>query len=665
MLKSIRRWWQIRTGQTVTPFDGEAPFYFFSLIFHLILVIGLASVFFSPSVRTQLVYEFEPQAEAVEQIEITDLAIDNLPQPEMGNLGETMDDGMKSEAPSVAVQVLAPATEYTLPDSFGSIFNPKNDPLLAATNASSNNIALGKSGMGVSGASGAIDQITDEILRTTNNGPVLTIWLFDQSASLQRQRQEIRTRFDRVYRELDDILSFSDEAVDAKEAILLTQVYQYGNGLTKMMEQPSREVAEILGTFDQIVNDESGVERTFSAVTKALTDHKAYLRSSRVSDKRTIMLIVVSDEVGDDYALLDQTITVCQRAAAPVYVIGVPAPFGRKDTPVKWVDPDPEYDQSPQWTTVSQGPESLMPERLKLGFFGIPEDDLDIMDSGFGPYALSRLCVETGGIYFTVHPNRNKMEQRISGYETLAFASHMNYFFDPMVMQRYRPDYSSVERYGLNLKQHPHREAVVRAALQSNVGALITPALRFPKLDEADFVNSISQAQRAAALLEPQIDQLYNILVMGETSREREVVPRWRAAYDLAMGRVLAAKARTEGYNAMLAAAKTRLKFADPQNNTWRLAAAESSDVGSRLENMTEKATMYLTRVVQEHPRTPWAMLAKRELSTPLGWEWQESFTPPPRPPEMQDNNNNNNPMPRDDQAMMIERKPRRAPPKL
>ena len=134
----------------------------------------------------------------------------------------------------------------------------------------------------------------------------------------------------------------------------------------------------------------------------------------------------------------------------------------------------------------------------------------------------------------------------------------------------------------------------------------------------------------------------------------------------MAMGRVLAAKVRTEAYNAMLAAAKTRLKFEDPKNNTWQLKAADSIEVGSRLANMAEKATMYLQRVVAEHPRTPWSMLAERELSTPLGWTWEESYTEPPRPPDMTANNNNNNiPNPNDDQAMMLQRKPRRAPPRL
>lgn len=665
MLKALRRWWQYRTGQAATPFDGEAPYYLFSLIFHVILVLALGSVFYHASGPPLLMLEQQPATELIEEIELTELAISDLPQEEIGDLGEAMDQGLQNEASTVALEPLSPVMEHQWIDDFGSTFAPDMDAILAAEEANPNLIVRGTSGVGVTGASGAVDQITDEILRACDQGPVLAIWLFDQSASLQPQRQEIKQRFERVYRELDEILGFTDPGKPLEVAPLLTQVYQYASGLEALLEKPSRDIDEVLSSFDAIQDDQAGIERSFAAIAQVVADNKTYLRDSTLSEKRKIMLLVVTDEVGDDRDLMDKTIDICRRAAAPVYVIGVPAPFGREKVQFKWVDPDPEYDQSPQWATLDQGPETLLPERLKLGFFGQAEEDLDVMDSGFGPFSLSRLAVETGGIYFTVHPNRQKTGRRVSAGETSSYAAHISYFFDPILMQRYRPEYINLDRYQKTLKQYPHREALVRAAMQSNVGALVTPGLRFPKLDEAEFVNTVSTAQRAAALLEPQIEQLYAILVTGETSRPRELVPRWRAGYDLAMGRILAAKVRTESYNAMLAAAKTRLKFEDPQNNTWQLVGAESIEVGSRLANLASKATEYLQRVVSEHPGTPWAMLAERELATPLGWKWQESYTQPPPPPDMNNNNNNNPPPPSDERAMMLDRKPRRSPPRL
>ena len=100
------------------------------------------------------------------------------------------------------------------------------------------------------------------------------------------------------------------------------------------------------------------------------------------------------------------------------------------------------------------------------------------------------------------------------------------------------------------------------------------------------------------------------------------------------MGRAIAAKLRAETYNGMLALIKTQKKFSPaadgkPQNNTWVLQAANATETGSQHRKLLEKATMYLQRVVDDHPGTPWAMLAERELKTPIGWEWAEEYTKP------------------------------------
>ena len=51
------------------------------------------------------------------------------------------------------------------------------------------------------------------------------------------------------------------------------------------------------------------------------------------------MIVVFTDEAGDDIDALDATVDLCRKYEMPVYVIGVPAPFGRETAYVKWVDP--------------------------------------------------------------------------------------------------------------------------------------------------------------------------------------------------------------------------------------------------------------------------------------------------------------------------------------
>ncbi|MEM1068115.1 MAG: VWA domain-containing protein, partial [Planctomycetota bacterium] len=156
-------------------------------------------------------------------------------------------------------------------------------------------------------------------------------------------------------------------------------------------------------------------------------------------------------------------------------------------------------------------------------------------------------------------------------------------------------------------------------------------------------------------------------LTPGMEGRDAEDSPRWKAGFDLAMGRVLAQKVRTETYNAMLAKAKRGMPFKGEKNNTWVLQPSDDISVGSKWKTEAKRAKELLEGVVEEHAGTPWALLASNELRTPIGWEWKEEFTdlsPPQR--RNPGNNNNNNPRPpRDDQKRMIQKPQKRPVPKL
>ena len=85
---------------------------------------------------------------------------------------------------------------------------------------------------------------------------------------------------------------------------------------------------------------------------------------------------------------------------------------------------------------------------------------------------------------------------------------------------------------------------------------------------------------------------------------------------------------RTDAYNAMLAQAKGGMKFKDAKSDTWELKESEDvSQVGSQTEKTAKQALAILERVVQEHPGTPWALLAAEELKRPLGYTWVEKHT--------------------------------------
>ena len=645
--------------------DRDSLSFFASLVFHLalLLALGFVPVLFSQdeellTLVVQPVEEMKPEEEFTPPKEFH---INERPMEEVG--ANSVQD---AEMALSTAEVLAEVSDVPSPVEVRPIDVAKieiNNAVQVATALHLDNLRVrGAAGEGTTGATGAIDRLTQEILLSLEERPTLVVWLFDQSGSLTRQRREIEDRFEKIYEELGVIEAAGNPAFKSKSSKpLLTSVVAFGDKVNFLVPDPSDDVAELREAIRNVDLDETGNERVFSAVYLAADKFKKFRLEA---PRRNVMLIVVTDEVGDDQEGLDKTVNFCRRLEIPVFVIGVPAPFGRSETLVKWVDPNPEYDQTPQWGSVNQGPETLLPERVNLSFSD--GHDPDPMDSGFGPFALTRLCYETGGIYFTVHPNRN-VNRSIGQGETAEFAAHLKRFFDPEVMRRYRPDYVSAAEYLKKVGQNKARVALIQAARMTWTQQLEQPQLRFVKSSEAELSNSLSEAQKAAAVLEPRIEQLYEVLKLGESDRAKEVTPRWQAGYDLAMGRVLAAKVRTESYNAMLAQAKRGMKFADEKNNTWLLKAEDEISVGSALAKTADQAKTYLNRVIAEHPGTPWALLAERELNAKLGWRWQEEFTNLEPPPAAGPGGGGGTPAPaRNERPQMLAKPiPKRPPPKL
>ncbi|TWU43421.1 hypothetical protein Q31b_24600 [Novipirellula aureliae] len=637
-----------------------------SMLIHLIVILSLALVPLAMSVEQDAVVLVSPKREEpIDEVKlIEEINYSDLLQDEIGASTSDETEMAEASAESFAEVAEIPSPVEIEPSPVGQImvnkiFSPAVAPLDKLK------MQKGSVGQGAEGATGAVDRITFEIMHAMEDRPTLVVWLFDQSGSLLRQRQEIRARFDRIYEELGILKQSGTKGFNANqnESPLLTSVVGFGSEVTLFTEQPTSDLGEIKRIVDELPVDQTGSERVFAAIHSAVDEYKSLRRSrGSLGPQRNVLFVVVSDERGDDFHLLETSIDECRKFGIPVYVIGVPAPFGRETTLVKYVDPDPQYDQSAQWAQVDQGPETLFPERVQVGFTGDFQEEPTI-DSGFGPYALTRLCYETGGIYFSVHPNR-KTDRRVYRREIDPYASDIEYFFDPIAMSPYRPDYLSPSDYVSKVRQSPLRQALINAAQMRPATGLARPKTRFVKLSDAQLVGDLTRAQQDAARLEPTLVQMAALLEPGMRGRKDEASLRWQAGFDLAMGRVLAQKVRTETYNAMLARAKQGMPFEDPKNNTWVLVASDEVSVGSKWQREAQTARELLQGVTEKHVGTPWALLAGEELKVPIGWKWKEEFTELDPPRQNMGGNNNNN-VPRDDQLRMLDRKEKRPVPKL
>ncbi len=517
-------------------FGNESASFVGSMIVHLgvIVMLGLTPIIQKLDPEA-IVLVSAPPVQEIEEFEIVEeVTHSELPQDKVGaaSLGEV--SMAEASAETFAEIAEIPSPVQMEPDVKGDIlvnnlFNQAVAPLDRLKDQK------GSVGEGTTGAAGAVDRLTFELLQSLEERPTLVVWLFDQSGSLHRTRNEIRERFNTIYDQLGIVERSGGKAFRRKttEVPLLTSIIGFGQDVKLYTEEPIYDLAEIKATVDSIPVDTSGTEKVFTAVELA-ADQYIKFRKNRADNGplRNVILVVVTDERGDDINRLESSISLCRKWGMPVYVIGVPAPFGREHTLVKYVDPDPKYDQTPQWAQVDQGPESLMPELVKVGFSANFQDE-PVIDSGFGPYGLTRLCYETGGIYFTVHPNRN-VNRQIRQHEIEAYAADMSYFFDPSVMARYRPDYLSPADYQKRVKESPLRTALVNAATIV-VPTLDRPQMRFVKRDEAGLVADLTRAQQDAAKLEPTLIRLAAVLEPGYAHRVNETIPRWQAGYDWLM----------------------------------------------------------------------------------------------------------------------------------
>ncbi len=639
-------------------FEQRASAGLVSLALHVLLCLLLAmATIYKPAAPVDIaVHALPPDTEVIEVAE--EFASSEEAFASLGALSVSGPSMASATTPRLKPDMVDSA--LAVPSHQGSrvALDEIRDPL--AQRLSPTESVPGAAGVGVTGAEGALDRITLEIANTLETGPTLVVWIFDRSGSLERQRRKLRERFERIYRELGILETAGRKGFQRRsQAPLLSSIIAFGQTVDYLTRRPTEDVAELQTAVANISTDESGVEYVFSTVIDAAGRFRTYQRRD---PERQIMFVLFTDEAGDDEARVDEAVQLCHKLAIPVYVVGVPAPFGRRDALVKYVDPDPRYDQRTQWLPVHQGPESLEPEALKLHFSGMGGIER-FMDSGFGPYALTRLCVETGGIYFAVHPNRTT-KGTVAPRQTEILATRLSRFFDPDIMRNYQPGYVSTQRYLEALQSNAAKRALVEAARQTWITPMENPDLVFPYRNDADFVERLSRAQRAAAKLEPRIEEVYRLLKAGADARPELTEARWKAGFDLAMGRVLAVKVRTEGYNAMLAAAKQGLRFTKEESDTWRLVPADEVTAGSILADQAEQAREYLERVEREHPQTPWAILAKQELRVPFGWRWREITTGVRTPPP--GSNAGTPPSPRDDVPRRApEPPPRRPPPKL
>lgn len=526
---------------------------------------------------------------------------------------------------------------------------------------------------------GAVERIIVELNEKLEKDDLLVVWLSDASNSLVDDRQRVASRLTPFYEQLASKRSTLQHQ-------LLSTVVSFGRSMNERVA-PTEFGEKIVRAVGKLPVDRTGKEQVFDAVTKC----SAHYRNSWDGQ---IAIVIWTDESGDDLDQLEPAIESCRRHRVSVSVVGPSSVLGAETGLHSYTDPQTD---SVYQVPVRRGPETPMSERIELGYWyltwvgrggpvsrrgggqrnragqggdppsdgssvsdppqprrgnggpqfgrplrrGLPAwlggQDLEGILSGFSPYALTRLTMQTGGSY-TIF---DRPEDRGP--------------FDPMAMKRYAPDYGSYARYKEEIESNPLRRAILNAVGELKGKKIdAPPTMLFIKSTGPrvfDFVRYyyppaefqaklrgtrgrlVGQAARYAKVVDAALRHLSSdeSLARGlEDLHQYETSPRWRAWYQLTRGRLLAVSVRLEEYRLTVNAIAKPGGLA-PSTNHVRLVHSTQLRSDSSYQARAEEAERLLKLCLSEHRDTPWEMLARRELDYHLGIDvLQRALTPGP-----------------------------------
>jgi hypothetical protein len=480
--------------------------------------------------------------------------------------------------------------------------------------------ALGEERALVKDYNEAFDRITQELMWMLDKGPVLVIWVFDQSESMKDDQAEIRARVARVYKEL----GLTSKAASGQ---LTTAVTSYGERYMRHMENPTSDISDIKAAIESVPIDPSGKEIMCEAVGRSIHEFRPNAKG------RQMALILVTDESGDrpnNAEFLEHAITEAKSAGCKIYTLGRQSVFGYPYAHIRWVHPQTHR---VHWLRIDRGPETAFIEQLQTNGFW---KRYDAFDAGFGPYEQTRMSKETGGIFFMMPSVEKDLVQFEKGR------------YDLEQMRSYKPD---LRRRDVQFRERD--EVPLRAALWQVAGIDLNPyvpasakiiVLRQAfSLDPAVFRQQAREQQAKAAVYLDYLAKVEKYLEDNQRLREQEINPRWQANYDLIYAQIVAFQVRVYEYARYLDYFMAHPKTAPPTNgpNTklvhWDIHVrpytfAEDSEVEyqhrEKVLAYIKKANELFETVKQNHPGTPWAARAEWEQRRGYGVDLRPDYDP-------------------------------------
>jgi len=140
---------------------------------------------------------------------------------------------------------------------------------------------------------------------------------------------------------------------------------------------------------------------------------------------------------------------------------------------------------------------------------------------------------------------------------------------------------------------------------------------------KAQFFQQITQQQMGLALIYNDLESRYEEAKLLDKDAKNEQ-PQWRAGYVYVQAMLLYRMAHFYEYNAMLGQVrKEMLPPFDPKQHKGYRMVPKAAMGDADAQKLAEMARTLLKQLADDHKDTPWELIARRELLTNLGLEWQ------------------------------------------
>lgn len=446
----------------------------------------------------------------------------------------------------------------------------------------------------------ALDQLAREILRHLKDHKLTVVWLFDESTSMQDDQRTIVEKFDRVSSELKLNVEPSKKSAGA----LNHAIVGFGQGIDYALEKPREDIDQIGRAIKHLKVDPTGVENTMRAIRDVVEHYSNLIRKDR-----KLLIVLVTDESGDDGADVEEARQALKKNKVPLYVIGRQSLFGYPFAHHRYIDPVTKDVYHP---LIRRGPETA---DLELYQWDGLYDRWDEQPSGFAPYELARLTKDSGGIYFVL-PSEEfmRIRQREQAYSITQ-------------LKEYLPEYDNRLTYVERRNSSPLRKLMHDIVVE---GKNFIYRRDFP-IESQELIKAAMQEGEKAGIKLNVLLEVQRRLESLAKAREREPEKRWQAHYDLMLAQTVAFQVKAYEYRALMSSivksppAPKRQVAGPDLMITWvvdhsKKPLAPKSETAKKYA----EAERLLKQVISRHPKTPWADLAQDALNRGLSVQLNE-----------------------------------------